>query len=392
MFLIAGTGMTVVSATPADQVVLGVIGAGSRGTFVMTVFQKDPSLLTGAICDVYEPNLERGLSTAARTQGSQPTAYRNYKQLLADKNVQAVLIATPEHRQAQMVLDALAAVKDVYVEKPLCQTPEQGAKLVDSEKKTKNIIQVGMQRRSYDLYLEGRDLVASGQLGTVRLVRSWWLKNYLGDRKLAKLDGPLDWERWQGPAARLPMDPDRFRNWRFYSEYAGGILADQGAHVFDGIHSAAGGGVSFGRERCRRQASPRRGRYAGISGSYRRISGRLHRCLLCQLRRDAVQIAQRSIEPARWRSCADGYGTRRAQCVPEGIGGAAGDHQEIPQGLWLRDRSPCAELSQVYSNAKDSNCSHAGRIPEGVVVQMTNISLKHGRRYKWNAAAGKVEA
>ena len=128
--------------------------------------------------------------------------------------MQAVLIATPEHWHYQMVLDALAAGKDVYVEKPLCQTPEQGVALVEAERKTKQIIQVGMQRRSYDLYLEGRAIVAGGTLGNVRMVRSWWLNNYLGGAPAAKLAGPLDWEQWQGPAPHRALDPDRFRNWR----------------------------------------------------------------------------------------------------------------------------------------------------------------------------------
>ena len=151
--------MAVPAAPPADQVVLGVIGSGSRGTFVMTVFQKDPAVRVGAICDVYGPNLEKAISTASQTAGTKPKAYRNYKALLADKDVQAVLIATPEHWHAQMVLDALAAGKDIYVEKPLCHTPEEGAKLVEAESKTKSIIQVGMQRRSYDLFQRGREIV-----------------------------------------------------------------------------------------------------------------------------------------------------------------------------------------------------------------------------------------
>src|SRR5579864_929169 len=233
-FFLAGGSALLAQTPPSDQVVIGVIGAGSRGSFVMGVFQNQPGLKVGAICDVYEPNLERGLSAATRA-GSHPKAYRNYKELLADKDIQAVLIATPEHWHAQMVLDALAAGKDVYVEKPLCHTPEQGVQLVEAEKHTKQIIQCGMQRRSYDLYLEGRKIIADGTLGTVRMVRSWWLNNYLRDSN-AKLDGKLDWEQWQGPAEKRPLDPDRFRNWRFYSDYAGGIVADQGAHVFDGIH------------------------------------------------------------------------------------------------------------------------------------------------------------
>src|SRR5215472_16938368 len=241
-FFLAGGGALLAQTPPSDQVRLGVIGAGSRGTFVMSVFQKNPSVRVGAICDVYEPNLERGLSTASKVEGNHPKAYRHYKELLADKDIEAVLIATPEHWHAQMVLDALAAGKDVYVEKPLCHTPEEGARLVEAEKQTKQIVQVGMQRRSYDLYREGRDLVASGRLGAVRMVRSWWLNNYLGGRPATKLDGPLDWEQWQGPAPRREFDADRFKQWRYYSDYSGGILADQGAHVFDGIHMLMGAG------------------------------------------------------------------------------------------------------------------------------------------------------
>ena len=228
LFLISAS--TALIAQP-DRLNLGVIGSGSRGTFVMGVFQKDPALKVTAICDVYEPNLENALSKAKGAR-----ACRNYKQLLDDKEIQAVLIATPEHWHHRMVLDALAAGKDVYIEKPLCQTPEQGVELMEAEKHSKQIVQVGMQRRSYDLYLEGRKIVASGTLGNIRMIRSWWLNNYLGGQPATRLDGKLDWEQWQGPAAKHAPDPDRFRNWRQYKDYAGGIVADQGAHVYDGIH------------------------------------------------------------------------------------------------------------------------------------------------------------
>ncbi len=242
MFVFAGGGLLVARAAPSDRILLGVIGAGGRGNLVMETFQKDPSVRVAAVCDVYEPNLERAISAAARAQGGDaPKAYRNYKQLLEDKAVDAVLIATPEHWHHRMVLDALAAGKDVYVEKPLCQTPEQGLELVEAEKRSKNIVQVGMQRRSYDLYIEARKVIAGGTLGAVRMVRSWWLNNYLGGGTEVKLAGPLNWEQWQGPAKkRVPLDPFRFRHWRYISDYAGGIVADQGAHIFDGIHMLMG--------------------------------------------------------------------------------------------------------------------------------------------------------
>lgn len=230
-------GSSLLAYWPANKVRLGVIGSGSRGTFVMGVFQKDAALEVGAISDVYEPNLERALSLAKGAK-----AYRDYRDLLADKSIDAVLIATPEHWHHRMILDALAAGKDVYVEKPLCRTPEEGRELIEAEKKSKQVIQVGMQRRSYDLYQEARGVVAAGTLGKVRMVRSWWLNNHLNAVPPAKLDGKLDWEAWQGPAERRPFEANRFRAWRFYQDYGGGIVADQGAHVFDGIQMIMGAG------------------------------------------------------------------------------------------------------------------------------------------------------
>ena len=135
----------------------------------------------------------------------------------------------------------MAAGKDVYVEKPLCHTPEEGVELLNAAKKSKSVIQVGMQRRSYDLFVNARKVVASGTLGSVRMVRSWWLNNQL-QAPQKKLEGPLDWEQWQGPAPRRALDAARFFDWRSYAEYSGGIMADQGAHVFDGIHMITGVG------------------------------------------------------------------------------------------------------------------------------------------------------
>ena len=176
---------------------------------------------------MYEPNLERALSTASKG-GSHPKAYRNYKQLLADKDVQAVLIATPEHWHHQMVLDALAAGKDVYVEKPLCQTPEQGRELVDAEKKSEEHCagwHAAAQLRS--IPRGAQESSRRAHWATSGWCGRWWLNNGLSSTK-AKLDGPLDWEQWQGPARKRAPEPDRFRHWRLYSDYAGGMVADQG--------------------------------------------------------------------------------------------------------------------------------------------------------------------
>ena len=327
----------------------------------MTTFQKDAAVRVGAICDVYEPNLEKAASVA----GIKPKLYRNYKELLADRDMQAVLIATPEHWHAQMVLDALAAGKDVYVEKPLCHTPEEGVRLVEAEKNTKSIVQVGMQRRSYDLYQQGRDIVAAGKLGDVRMVRSWWLNNYLGGAVATKLDGPLDWEQWQGPAERRPFDANRFRQWRFYSEYAGGILADQGAHVFDGIHMLMGAGfpsavnASAGKPHKPGVNQPESvvaiAEYpedfiATFSVNYAAMQYRTRNDQLNQLDGDAARMD---------------IGREELKVFAKGAEDAPVDHRQIGARLRLRHRSARAELPRVRPHAQDADRAHAHRISGG---------------------------
>ncbi len=217
--------------SPNARIALGLIGAGGRGRRVMAEFQRHPELKVHAVCDVYEPNLERGLSAA----GTGVKAYRNYKQLLDDKDIDVVLIATPDHWHHRMTLDAMAAGKDVYVEKPLCHTPEEGRELVAAQRASDRVVQVGMQRRSYNLYREARDMRRAGRLGTVRMVRTYWLNSRTEPRR-AQFAGPIDWEQWLGPAPQTPKDPLRFFNWRSIADYSGGIVQDQGAHIYDSIH------------------------------------------------------------------------------------------------------------------------------------------------------------
>src|SRR5258708_10369307 len=143
-FFLGSGGVLWAQAVPSKQRTVGVIGSGGRGRYLEKVFQQDASVRITAVCDVYEPNLEAGLSAAQ----NQAKAYRNYRALLDDKTIDIVIIATPEHWHHRMLLDALAAGKDVYIEKPLCQTPEQGVELIDASARSKTLVQVVMQRRS----------------------------------------------------------------------------------------------------------------------------------------------------------------------------------------------------------------------------------------------------
>jgi predicted dehydrogenase len=389
-FLLTGAALAAHAAPPSDQIALGVIGSGGRGTFVMGVFQKDAAVRVAAICDVYEPNLERAVGVASKVPGNQPKIYRNYKDLLADRDIEAVLIATPEHWHYQMVLDALAAGKDVYVEKPLCQTPEQGVRLVEAEAHTKSIVQVGMQRRSYDLYKDGREMVASGKLGTVRMVRSWWLNNYLGSGVATKLDGPLDWEQWQGPAAHHAFDANRFRQWRFYSDYAGGILADQGAHVFDGIHMLMGAGyplavnASAGKPHKPGADQPESvvaiaeypEDFIGVfSVNYAAMQYKLPNDQSNQLDGDhaRMDIGREDLKVYLKGAEEEPAITKKSE---KGFGWATDLHVQNFLACVRTRNQPAAPMKLAFQAA--------------LVVQMANLSLKQGRRMKWNAAAGQV--
>ncbi len=391
-FFLAGTGAVVAhAAAPSDRVVLGLIGAGSRGSFVMTVFQKDPSVHVGAICDVYEPHLEAALSRAAQ-HGTQPRAYRNYKELLANKDIQAVLIGTPEHWHAQMVLDALAAGKDVYVEKPLCRTPEEGVALVNAERSSKQIVQVGMQRRSYDLYLQGRDIVASGALGNVRMIRSWWLNNYLAAREPEKLEGVLDWEQWQGPTKqRVPVNADLFHNWRNDRDYAGGIVADQGAHVYDGVHLL-------------------------MSASYplavTAAAGKPHRpgfdtpesvVVTAEYPEDFIAVFTINYAAMKYRSLNDqmnhldgdrarmDIGREECRVFNQGAEDAPYTVKRSAKGFgWATDLHVQNFIHCVRTRQRPTAPMVLG-FQAALVVQMANLSLQNGRRIRWNAHQQRVE-
>lgn len=390
--LLAGGCWFGVNAAPSDQIGLGLIGAGGRGTFVMTIFQKDPSLRVHAVCDVYEPNLERGLSTASKIAGNTPRAFRNYKQLLDDNSITAVLIATPEHWHAKMVLDALAAGKDVYVEKPLCRTPAEGAQLVAAEKRSKQIVQVGMQRRSYDLYLEARKLVTDGKLGAVRMVRSWWLNNYLGGSQAARLDGPLDWEQWQGPVERrVPLNADLFRNWRQYRDYAGGIVADQGAHVYDGIHLLMNASyplavnASAGRVHKPGWDSPESvvvaAEYpedfiATFSINYAAMKYRSRNDQLNQLDGDAARMD---------------IGRETCKVYMQGAEDTPVITQTSTRGFGFATDLHVQNFLECVRTRKTPTAPMRLGFQAALVVQMANLSLRQGRRVRWNEPLQRVE-
>ncbi len=212
-----------------ERIRVGVIGTGGRGQLLTGVF-KEAGAEVMAVCDVYQPHLEGGLKMASAGAKS----YTDYRRLLEDKSLDAVVVATPDHWHSRVTIDAVDAGKDVYVEKPLAHTIDEGAAMVRAVRGTKRVVQVGTQRRSNSLFLEAKGIMDSGQIGEVSMVTSEWM-NYqtrLADRKL---EGPLDWKAWLGSAPARPLDPVRFFNWYHFWDYSGGMLVGQAAHIMDAI-------------------------------------------------------------------------------------------------------------------------------------------------------------
>jgi predicted dehydrogenase len=212
-----------------DRIRTGIIGAGGRGRYLTTQF-KEMGAEVAAVCDVYQANLEAGV--AAASPGAR--AVKDYRRVLDDRSLDAVIVATPDHWHARMTIDAVNAGKDVYCEKPMAHTIDEGFQVIEAVRRTRRIVQVGTQRRSAELFIEAKRLMDAGRAGEVRLVTSQWMNNQRALRT-DKLSGELDWKQWRGTTPARPEDPVRFFNWYWFWDYSGGLLIGQGAHIIDAI-------------------------------------------------------------------------------------------------------------------------------------------------------------
>ena len=211
-----------------DRITYALIAAGGRGRSVSRVFQKLGAQCV-ALCDVYEPHIE-----TAKRDAPDATVYGDYHELLAaEKNLDAVLIASPDHHHCPMLMAAVAAKKDVYAEKPLSKTLEESVKMIKAVRGSKQVVQVGMQRRSAPAIHKAKKLVEDGVLGRVTLVKPQWHWNISAKLDNSALPGKLDWAAFTGSAPKRALEPMRFRRWRYFLDYAGGNMTDQGTHLMD---------------------------------------------------------------------------------------------------------------------------------------------------------------
>jgi predicted dehydrogenase len=227
-----------------DRIRLGVIGTGNQGIDDMKHFMKH-GVEVAAVCDVYEPNLDRGLAAA----GGKAKTFKDFRQLLDEKDIDAVLIGTPDHWHPLAMVEACKAGKDVYVEKPISVAVDEGRTMVEAARKHQRVVQVGLWQRSNLHFQKAVEIVQSGVLGKISFVRTYNYNNMFpnGYGSYPDSDPPpgLDWNFWLGPAPmvqynfqRFGVKEGRWSTFRYFYDYANGWPGDWGVHLMDIVNWA----------------------------------------------------------------------------------------------------------------------------------------------------------
>lgn len=227
-------GNSAVGFGPNDTINVGCIGTGGRCRHLMKSLREIPGTRITAVCDVYDENLAEG----ARFADSHAIRSKDFHELLDRKDIDAVLIATPDHWHVPITIAACRAGKDVYVEKPLTHSLREGAAVIAAQNEHKRIVQVGTQQRSMPHFQKASEIIRAGTIGKVHKVHLTWNRNQPRSRKSPQNVDPkqLDWKAFLGNAPEQPFDEYRFRQWRWFWDFGGGILTDLMVHFIDIVH------------------------------------------------------------------------------------------------------------------------------------------------------------
>jgi predicted dehydrogenase len=362
VFIFAAGSTLVAQTAPSRQVVVGLIGAGARGSALLQACLADPSVRIGAVCEVYEPRMFAA-TAAARSAGHRARYYRIYTDLLADKDLDAVIIATPDFWHHRMTLEALKAGKDVYLEPPISLTWQEAVELAAVERESRQVIQVGLQLRSRPL----------SRLKGARLVQAWRSADYLSSGVLRrggfKLSDPLNFVDWQAAARmQVPYSPDRFLNWRFYSMYGGGIVTDLGCSVVDAIHILTGAAFPVSVK-----ASGIRSSEEGFDTAERAVVTVEYPQMLVFLALDGAAARH----DTHWSVDTDAGRTEFGPVVRAGEPDLTRVHLANFFDSVRNRQSPVATVAQTS--------------PATLICQMANLSISAGTAISWNAATMRVE-
>ena len=227
--------------SPNDMIQLALIGAGIQGQGDTAFALQVPGVKLVAVADCYDGRLTH----AKEMWGSDLFTTRDYNEILKRSDVDAVLIATPDHWHKQAAVDSIRAGKDVYLEKPMIHIYPDGPEIIDAVKNSKQILQVGSQRVSSVVYAKAKELLAAGAIGKLNMVTARWDRNSsIGAWNYSvppdASTETCDWPRFEGSAPKIPWNAERFFQWRKWADYGSGVAGDLFVHLFSGTHFITG--------------------------------------------------------------------------------------------------------------------------------------------------------
>lgn len=222
-------------ASPSQQIVLGIVGCGGRGTSLATGFLERGDCRIAWVCDPFLPRAEALAKTVEQLQGARPQVSDDMRRALDDKAVDAIISATPDHWHALSTVWACQAGKDVYVEKPTSHNAWEGRKMVEAARKYQRVVQIGTQNRSAPYNWQAKEYIASGKLGRIHLCRIFNQKLWENFPVRPDSDPPagLNWDIWNGPAPEAKYNPNYQYHWHHFWRYSGGDIANDASHQID---------------------------------------------------------------------------------------------------------------------------------------------------------------
>ena len=219
-----------------DQIAVALIGLNSKGFGHISQITSNNGARAVALCDIDDAILDRGVNRVKEVEGHTPRKMRDFRAIIDDKSIDAVVIATPHHWHCPIAIPALLAGKDVYVEKPASHVFHEGRLLLDAARQHDRIVQHGTQMRSSPVLVEAEAVLKSGILGEIKITKAWNVQGKGFAKPVPNTTPPtgVDYDRWLGPAKSLPFNPNRFHStWRMFREYGNGDFGDDGAHDLD---------------------------------------------------------------------------------------------------------------------------------------------------------------
>lgn len=384
---------------PNDAINIGIIGCGCRGGQLLNPFLNSPNVRIAAVCDL---NSARMATLREAAGGEQVAAYGDYRKLLDDNHIDAVVVATNGQWKALASIHACQAGKDVYVEKPLATSIGEGRAIVEAAKKYKRIVQLGTQQHSSDHYRRAAEIVQSGALGRIGEVKVWdYVNQNPGIGAPPDCDPPeeLDWEFWVGPSPEAAYNPNRYAHHYWFFDYGGGWTTDWAVHHYDIVHwamgttgpiTACGGGghYCFDRETDNRdwpdtfsgtlEYGPCAGADQGFVLQYTARAGNQH---------------------DEWPACNGKcfYGTdatllvNRGGCwlTPERRASKKVDEEVVPQDYDSTDKHVAAFLQNVRTRTQPETSAEVGH-QASIPGHLMNIAWRVGRKIRWDAETEQV--